>query len=296
MSTSLQRKSLLGQDDGLARYMSEVSQHPVLDREQEQRLAHAYVHDGRVEAAHSLVVANLRFVVKLAHEYRAYGLKTLDLIQEGNIGLMVAVKKFDPSRGYRLISYAVWWIRSHMQSFILRSWSMVRVGSSRLQRKLFFRLRQAQRQAQHVAQGRASAAEITHEVAKQLGVRDGDVAEMGARLAARDFSLDSPLTDAGGTSHLDRLAAGPEGGLDAHDQLEQDQARAQVQEVVAPLMAELNAKEQHIVAHRLMADEPQSLQEIGTAFSISRERVRQLELRVKSRLKAALAPLDLQTA
>lgn len=296
MTITLQKKSFVGQDDGLARYMREVSQHPVLGREEEQKLAHAYLHEGRVEAAHSLVVANLRFVVKLAHEFRAYGLKTLDLIQEGNIGLMVAVKKFDPSRGYRLISYAVWWIRSHMQSFILRSWSMVRVGSSRLQRKLFFRLRQAQRQALHVAQGRATAAEITFDVAQQLGVREGDVTDMASRLAARDFSLDSPLTDAGGTSHLDRLADDADAGDDAHGHLEQQETRAQVQEAIGPIIAELNPKEQHIVAHRLMADEPQSLQEIGTTFSISRERVRQLELRVKARLKAVLAPLDLQSA
>lgn len=290
MTTQLAKKQFHGQDDGLARYMAEVSQHPVLDRTAEVALARAYVQEGDIEAAHSLVVANLRFVVKLAHEFRAYGLKTLDLIQEGNIGLMVAVKKFDPERGYRLISYAVWWIRSYMQSFILRSWSMVRVGSSRLQRKLFFRLRQAQRQAEQVAQGQLDGAALTGEVAQSLGVQAHDVVDMSARLAARDFSLDQPLTQDGGSSHLDRLADADE-AQDAHTQLERAQSQAQVQQAIGPIMAQLNPKEQHIVAHRLMADEPQSLQEIGNIFSISRERVRQLEMRVKGRLKSALAAL-----
>jgi RNA polymerase sigma-32 factor len=295
MPQTIAKKAAFSQDEGLARYMAEVSRHPILSREDEQRLAYRYVNEGRVEAAHSLVVANLRFVVKLAHEFRAYGLKTLDLIQEGNVGLMVAVKKFDPSRGYRLISYAVWWIRSHMQSYILRSWSLVRVGSSRMQRKLFFRLRQAQRMAEHVAAGRSSKAELTAEVAEQLGVSTEDVTDMHARLAARDFSLDSPLgqTDASPT-HVDRL--GDDGRDDVHTQMEQAETRDQVQAVVGPIMAELNPKEQHIVAHRLMADEPQSLQEIGTRFCISRERVRQLEVRVKARLKLALAQVAAQQA
>jgi RNA polymerase sigma-32 factor len=288
MPNQLAKKSFGGQDDGLTRYMAEVSRHPVLDREAEQALARAYVHEGKIEAAHTLVVANLRFVVKLAHEFRAYGLKTLDLIQEGNIGLMVAVKKFDPERGYRLISYAVWWIRSYMQSFILRSWSMVRVGSSRLQRKLFFRLRQAQRKAEQMAQGRVSQTELTQEVARDLGVNPGDVTDMSARLAARDFSLDQPLTPEGGTTHLDKLEGA---NLDPHTQLEREQSQQQVQTALGPLMEQLSPKEQHIVAHRLMADEPQSLQEIGNTFSISRERVRQLEMRVKGRLRAALSAL-----
>ena len=291
MTNHIARKSFAGQDDGLARYMAEVSQHPVLSREDEQALARAYVHEGRVEAAHSLVVANLRFVVKLAHEFRAYGLKMLDLIQEGNIGLMVAVKKFDPDRGYRLISYAVWWIRAHMQSFILRSWSMVRVGSSRLQRKLFFRLRQAQRQAEQAAQGRDSAQTITCEVAKQLGVDPEDINDMASRLAARDFSLDQPLGTDGQATHLDRVA---EEAPDAYQQLEVRQTKQQVQEVLGPVIETLNAKEQHIVTHRLMADEPQSLQEIGDIFSVSRERIRQLESRVKTRLKEALTAVALQ--
>ena len=290
MPNHIAKKSFGGQDDGLTRYMSEVSKHPVLDREAEQALARAYVHEGKIEAAHTLVVANLRFVVKLAHEFRAYGLKTLDLIQEGNIGLMVAVKKFDPERGYRLISYAVWWIRSYMQSFILRSWSMVRVGSSRLQRKLFFRLRQAQRKAEQVAQGRVSQTELTEEVAQHLGVSPGDVTDMSARLAARDFSLDQPLTPQGGTTHLDKLMD-ESATDDPHTQLEREQSQQQVQHALGPIMEQLSPKEQHIVAHRLMADEPQSLQEIGNTFSISRERVRQLEMRVKGRLRAALSAL-----
>jgi RNA polymerase sigma-32 factor len=296
MKASLARAARAQSDEGLSRYMAEVSRHPVIGRAEEQALARKYVQSGCLLSAHQLVVANLRFVVKLAHEYRSYGLRMLDLIQEGNVGLMVAVKKFDPERGYRLISYAVWWIRAHMQSFILRSWSLVRVGSSRLQRKLFFRLRAERARAQAVARGEskdldgfseADASTIDAEVAARLGVSAEGVADMGARLAARDFSLDAPVAADATTTFGDRLEAPEADGPEA--QLDRAQADQRVAQAVRPVIAQLNDKEQHIVAHRLMADEPQSLQAIGDVFQISRERVRQLETRVKARLKAALA-------
>ena len=271
-------------DASFERYMAEVTSHQVLSREAEQALALRYHSDQDVEAAHALTVANLRFVVKIAHEYRGYGFKMLDLIQEGNLGLMVAVKKFDPHRGFRLITYAVWWIRAYMQSFILRSWSLVRVGTSRLQRKLFFRLRGEQARARRVLCSEDLDA-INAAVADRLGVDAGDVAELSARVLRQDRSLNAALGDENGPSHLDVLADTGE----RHDAaLERHETNVRVREAVAAVDASLNEKERAIVTDRLLTDEPESLQAIGHKFSISRERVRQLETRVKAKLRAAL--------
>lgn len=266
--------------------MAEVNRHPLLNREQEQQLAHAYLDDGKVEAAHRLVVSNLRFVVKIAHEFRGYGLKLLDLIQEGNVGLMVAVKKFQPARGYRLITYAVWWIRAYIQGFVLRSWSLVRIGTSRAQRKLFFRLRGEQAKALRVLGSEAGTdGEVNDAVAERLGLRRDDVDDMSARLAARDFSLDSPVGEGAQVSHLDYLA---EEADSQEDVLQQKQDVARMRQAVADVVDELNEKERYIVTHRLLSEDPDSLQAIGENYAISRERVRQLENRVKNKLRVAL--------
>lgn len=280
-------QSLVLSVDSIDRYMAEIKQYPVLSRDEEQNLAQIYAASGDVRAAHRLVISNLRFVVKIAHEYRGYGLKLLDLIQEGNLGLMIAVKKFDPTKGYRLISYAVWWIRSSIQSFIMRSWSLVRLGATRCQRKLFFRLRSERARAQ-AERGGVAEPVSSLELAKRLDVDEADLVDMEMRLAVRDFSLDAPLDEGAAPTHVDRVEheqQTPEETLSAQQQ------NALVAGTLAVVAKEFNEKERYIVAHRLMADEPQTLQEIGATFNVSRERVRQLEHRVLGKLRAAMAPM-----
>lgn len=278
-------------DAALDRYMAEVKRHPLLSREEEHDLAMRFFDQGDVSAAHKLVVANLRFVVKIAHEYRGYGLKLLDMVQEGNVGLMVAVKKFNPHKGYRLISYAVWWIRAHIQSFIQRHWSVVKLGTSRMQRKLFFKLRSAKAHAQRLLGPGEGVS--TQELAERLGAKEKDVARMEMRLAGRDFSLDAKLTEDGSATHLDLIADEAQSPEDLLGDLQQQRL---LSGKVEEALDSLNEKERYIVEHRLLADDPQTLQEIGDNFKVSRERIRQLENRVigklKGSLQAAMGPND----
>ena len=272
-------------DDSLDRYMAEINRHPLLSREDEKKLAvRLYAHDD-VAAAHKLVVSNLRFVVKIAHGYKGYGLKLLDMVQEGNVGLMTAVKKFNPHKGYRLISYAVWWIRAYIQAFILRSWSMVKLGSSRMQRKLFFKLRSVRSAAENDAAMRGEALD-GDELAQRLGAKKKDVRRMEARLAARDFSLDATLTEDGTMTHLDMVtdaSPDPEAAFAAAEE------KALLRSTLAEAMGSLNAKERRIVDERLLADEPATLQKIGDDLHVSRERIRQLEQRVIAKLRGSFA-------
>jgi RNA polymerase sigma-32 factor len=275
--------TLTAQPENIDRYMAEINRHPLLSRAEELTLAQRFFDQGDVVAAHGLVVANLRFVVKIAHEYRGYGLKLLDLIQEGNIGLMVAVKKFDPYKGYRLISYAVWWVRAYIKGYILRSWSLVRMGAGRVQRKLFFKLRSERAKA--AKQGHNETISAT-ELATRLGVAPQDVTNMDLRLASRDFSLDQKLgTDGAAASHLDMLECEAPNQEEA---MATEQAAEDLRRKVAMAMKTLNEKERYIVEKRLLCDEPQTLQEIGTTFSVSRERVRQLESRIMKKLRALM--------
>lgn len=271
----------------LSSYLTEINRFPLLSPEEEFRLAVRYREEGDIEAAHTLVTSNLRFVVKVAYEYRSYGMRMSDLIQEGNVGLMTAVKKFDPHKGYRLISYAVWWIRAMIQSYILKSWSLVKIGTTQAQRKLFYKLSQTKRALARLMSG--GGQDTLDEagrgiVAKTLHVTDRDVEEMDARMSGRDASLDAPLREDGQTTALDLLAAS--------DNQEDDLARAEeeskVRDDVQLAMKTLNDKERYIVEKRLMTDEPLTLQEIGDHYKISRERARQLEERAKKKIRAVL--------
>lgn len=279
----------LTSDTSLDRYMAEVNRYPLLSREEEHELALRLYDHGDVRAAHELVVSNLRFVVKIAHEYRGYGLKLLDMVQEGNVGLMVAVRKFNPYKGYRLISYAVWWIRAYIQSFIQRSWSMVKLGTSRVQRKLFFKLRSEKARAEReLGPGEGVSTEV---LAERLGANERDVARMEVQLAGRDFSLDANVGEDGSPSHLDMVADETANQEELLGDLEE---RRLLEGKVEEALDSLNEKERYIVEHRLLADEPETLQEIGDSFKVSRERIRQLENRVigklRTSLKAAMSP------
>jgi RNA polymerase sigma-32 factor len=276
--------SFVATDRSVDRYVGEINQYKLLSREDEAELARRYRGQGDLKAAHKLVVSNLRFVVKIAHEYRGYGLKLLDLVQEGNIGLMMAVKKFEPAKGYRLISYAVWWIRAYIQNFIMRSWSLVKLGTTQAQRKLFFKLRSERDRADRAAGPgeNASAADL----ARRLDVKESDITDMEMRLGARDFSLDVELQQGARQNHLDLLSM-PEDTADQEEEYAVKEKRLLVRGRVHEAMESLNEKEQYIVENRLMAEEPQTLQQIGKHFRISRERARQIEGNVIRKIRQA---------
>ncbi len=267
-------------------YLDEVGQHPILTVDEEQALARAFRDSGDEKAAKALVTANLRFVVKVASSYRGYGIKLADLVQEGNLGLMKAVRKFDPDQGIRLITYAVWWIRAYIQSYILQSWSVVKVGTTQAQRRLFFALARTRRELSR-AGSPEDAEDLDDRVARHLKVRPEDVREATRRLEGRDLSLDAPDPD-GGSAHVDRV---PSASAAPDDQLSSARESDRVRRGVESALSLLDERERFIVEQRLMADDPASLQDLGSRFGFSRERARQIEIRARGKLRAALSPL-----
>ena len=251
-------------------YMARVNSLPILTAEEEFDLAIRFKKENSMEAAEKLVTSNLRFVVKIAHEYRNYGVKLIDLIQEGNIGLMHAVKKFNPYKGYRLISYAVWWIRAYIQNYIIKSWSLVKIGTTQAQRKLFFKLNQAKKKLQSLSSKNPEFAEI----AESLNVKESEIAEMDVRMNVRDLSLDATIGDDGESAFIDHLAFD---GESQEDSLIKKEESELVRINIAGALSKLNERERYIVINRIMADNPETLQEIGDRFKITRERARQIE-------------------
>ena len=262
-------------------YISEINRFPVLSPEEEFKLAVRFKKYNDVEAAEKLVVSNLRFVVKIAHEYRNYGVKLSDLIQEGNIGLMHAVKKFDPYKGYRIISYAVWWIRAYIQNYIIKTWSLVKIGTTQAQRKLFFKLSQAKKRLETLSQKNPEFGEI----AESLGVKEHEIEEMDLRLSHRDLSLDAYISDEGETSHIDYLTYK---GEDQEMALIKKEEMDLVKRNIAGALTNLNERESYIVKHRIMTDNPITLQEIGSKYNITRERARQIEKQALKKLRLAI--------
>jgi len=277
------------QENNIDQYMREVRRYSLITREEEFDLAVAYRDNNDVAAAHQLITAHLRFVVKIAHEYRNYGFKMVDLVQEGNIGLMQAVKKFDPDKGYRLISYAVWWIRAQIQGYIQRSWSLVKMGLNRPRRKLFFKVRSERVKADRDA-GPGNHAS-TAELAERLNVDEADVIDMEMRMARRDFSLDTTMGDDSSTTHLDMV---PTHSFSQEEALGDYQETALLHEKIDQVRETSNDKERYIIENRLLNDKPESLQEIGNKFGVSRERIRQLESRVLKKLKESVLDSNLR--
>jgi RNA polymerase sigma-32 factor len=268
-------------------YLSEINHFPLLTVEEEQSLARVYRENGETRAAHRLVTANLRFVVKVAYEYRSYGFKMADLIQEGNIGLMKAVQKFDPDKGIRLISYAVWWIRAYIQNYILKSWSLVKLGTTQAQRKLFFSLARTKRELDKMSieHGLDSDGADSTKIAKKLKVKPGEVEEMTQRMEGRDLSLDAPMGDDGGYTHVDFVVGH---GPSQDHELSTAQEQTIVQGRVGEALSRLDQRERYIIEQRVMSDRPMTLKELGEHFGFSRERARQLEIRAKEKLKQEL--------
>ena len=262
-------------------YIAEINRFPLLSAEEEFKIAVRLKKYNDMEAAEKLIVSNLRFVVKIAHEYRNYGFKLADLIQEGNIGLIHAVKKFDPYKGYRLISYAVWWIRAYIQNYLIRSWSIVKIGTTQAQRKLFFKLSQAKKELETISKKNPEFAEI----AESLGVKGSEVAEMDLRMGSRDVSLHEFIGDEGESRHIDLLAYG---GDSQESALIKSEEKSLVQKNIAGALANLTERESYIIVNRVMADNPETLQEIGNRFNITRERARQIEKQALKKVQLAL--------
>ncbi|MFL5345974.1 MAG: RNA polymerase sigma factor RpoD/SigA [Hyalangium sp.] len=268
----------LTRKDPLQAYMAEVTRHPLLTREEEHELAKKYQATGDVQAAYRLVASNLRLVVKLAHEYHRNPLALLDLIQEGNIGLMQAVKKYDPDRGVKLSSYAAWWIRAYILRYIMDNWKMVKLGTTEAQRKLFFKLRQEQDRL--IAQGFEPSPKL---LAERLNVTEQDVVEMDQRLGHDELSIDAPLGDDPKNTRAERYLHSTAAG--AEERLGNEELKELFRENLAEFAKTLEGKERFIFENRLTADEPLTLQDIGDKYGVSRERARQIEAALINRMR-----------
>jgi RNA polymerase sigma-32 factor len=267
--------------DPLKRYLAEIRRYPLLSREEEHKLAVDYKEYGNVDAAFRLVTSNLRLVVMIAREYQRAFSNLLDLIQEGNIGLMEAVKNFDPYRGVRFPSYAVWWIRAYVIRYIMNNWRMVKIGTTQAQRKLFFNLQKEKEKLE--AEGFSPGPKL---LAQRLDVKEGEVVEMEQRLANRDLSIDIPL---GGDEDRTLLSFIPDSRQTPEEQFSDKEYHGVLREKLERFAETLRDKELVIFRERLLTEEPLTLREIGERYGISRERVRQIEERVKKKVKAYLA-------
>jgi RNA polymerase sigma-32 factor len=275
----------LGTDASLNRYLAEIRKFPVLSAEQEYMLAKRYQEHQDPESAAQLVTSHLRLVAKIAMGYRGYGLPVSELISEGNIGLMQGVKKFEPDRGFRLATYAMWWIRASIQEFILRSWSLVKMGTTAAQKKLFFNLRRMKNNIEAFEDGDLRPEDVT-KIATDLGVSEDDVVSMNRRMAmGGDTSLNVPMREDGEGQWQDWLA-------DENPLQDERVANAEEQEIRHSLLLEamdsLNDREQHILTERRLAEEPKTLEELSQVYGVSRERVRQIEVRAFEKLQKAM--------
>ena len=266
----------------ISHYMMEINRYPLLTREEEFDIALRLRETGDREAAQKLATSNLRFVVKIANEYRTYGFKLMDLVQEGNIGLLMAIKKFNPHKGYRLITYAVWWIKAYIQEFIIKNWSLVKIGTTQAQKKLFYKLKKAKEEAGPDADYKT--------LAKSLDVKEADVAEMDLRMSARDFSLDASIDEDSGATHIDIM---PSKTSNHEEVFAEKQEKALIKKGVGDVISSMKERDRYIVKKRLMTDEPMTLQEMGDELGVSRERVRQLEERIKKDLRSSLCQKQL---
>ena len=273
-------------EGNLSRYLEQIRQFPMLEASEEYELATSWKDRGDVEAAHKLVTSHLRLVAKIAMGYRGYGLPVADLISEGNLGMMHAVKKFEPEKGFRLATYAMWWIKAAIQEYILRSWSLVKIGTTSAQKKLFFNLRRLKNKIQDVDQGHLQPEQITT-IAETLDVSEADVISMDQRMAGRDHSLNTTISSDGDqvTEWQDWLE---------DDTIDQETKFAEAEEfdarknLMVQAMANLNPREQRIIEARRLSEPPLTLEELAGEFQVSRERVRQIEVRAFEKLSASV--------
>src|SRR4030043_1051586 len=260
-------------------YLQQINQFSLLTPEEEFELAKRYRNNNNdIEAVQKLITSNLRFVVKVAFEYKSYGVKLQDLIQEGNIGLMMAVKKFNPDKGYRFISYAIWWIRAYIQNFIIKTWSLVKIGTTQAQKKLFYKIGKVRKALEADGEDEKKYELLAHD----LDVTKEDIVEMEQRMAARDLSLDAPFDEGQELTHLDLLK---EKSPNQEEAIAQEEEKRIRESEVQNAMKRLNEKEVYVIKNRIMAEEPLTLQQIGDHLKLSRERVRQIESEALNKLK-----------
>lgn len=274
--------------DGLKVYLAEIDHYPILSREKENELALKYKETGDSELLNELVTSNLRFVIKVALGYKNYGVKIMDLIQEGNLGLIKAVERFDPDKGYRLISYAVWWIKAYIQNHIIKSWSMVKMGTTQAQRKLFYRigdLPDAVDSEDHL--------DNVSQLADRINVTEDEVVEMWSRLKCRDLSLDDTLGDTSRETFADTLR---------DDSMNQEHSMVELQDQIVlkgwadQALESLNPRERHIINKRILSEQPETLKDLGEHFGVTRERARQIERAALQKLKYSYLHSDLAAA
>ncbi len=282
LSTSI----ALSPEQGLSRYLTEIRKYPLLEKEQEFMLANRWRDHEDTDAAEQMVTSHLRLVAKIAMGYRGYGLPIGEVISEGNVGLMQAVKKFDPDKGFRLATYAMWWIRASIQEYILRSWSLVKLGTTAAQKKLFFNLRRIKGEIQALEEGDLRPENVT-EIATRLNVTEDEVISMNRRMTGGDASLNAPIGGADGDGEwMDWLS--DDSQQDQAEEYEQNDEYSSRMELLEMAMTNLNEREKHIITERRLKDEPSTLEELSVVYNVSRERIRQIEVRAFEKLQNAM--------
>jgi RNA polymerase sigma-32 factor len=280
----------LSPEQGLQRYLSEIRKFPMLAKEEEFMLAKRWQEHGDTESAHKLVTSHLRLVAKIAMGYRGYGLPIGEVISEGNVGLMQAVKKFDPDKGFRLATYAMWWIRASIQEYILRSWSLVKMGTTAAQKKLFFNLRRLKGEMAALEEGDLRPDQVAS-IAHKLAVTEDEVISMNRRMSGGgDASLNAPIGGAGGEGEsewMDWLADDQTEGTQ-ETRLAESEEFSERMTLLQEAMGELNERERHIIQERRLKDEPATLEDLSKQYGVSRERVRQIEVRAFEKLQKAM--------
>ena len=270
-------------DGNLTFYLQEIRKFPILDANEEFMLAKSWKEHGDLQAAHKLVTSHLRLVAKIAMGYRGYGLPLSDLIAEGNVGMMQAVKKFDPDRGFRLATYAMWWIKASIQEYILHSWSLVKIGTTAAQKKLFFNLRRLKGEMKAIDDGDLSPEQVT-EISKHLDVPEQDVVNMNRRLSGGDSSLNAPVrADGDGAGEWQDWLVDP--ALNQETALADEEELSRRNRLLTRAMESLNGRERDIIAARRLTDHPATLDDLSHRFGVSRERVRQIEARAFEKLQ-----------
>ena len=271
-------------EGGLSRYLSEIRKFPLLEPEEEYMLAKRWREHEDPGAARKLVTSHLRLVAKIAMGYRGYGLPVSEIIAEGNVGLMQAVKRFEPDKGFRLATYAMWWIRAAIQEYILRTWSLVKLGTTASQKKLFFNLRKAKNKIQAIEEGDLTPAHTT-EIATKLGVTEAEVTSMNRRLSAPDSSLNAPLRSDSEAEWQDWIA---DETLDQETRMAEREELGERHELLEGALHELSERERDIIKARRLQEEPATLEELSQRYGVSRERVRQIEVRAFEKLQKGM--------
>lgn len=275
---------VLSPDGNLSRYLDQIRKFPMLTADEEYMLAKSWQEHGDLEAAHRLVTSHLRLVAKIATGYRGYGLPLAELISEGNVGMMQAVKRFDPERGFRLATYAMWWIRAAIQEYILHSWSLVKIGTTAAQKKLFFNLRKLKGQMQAIEEGDLSPERVTA-IAEKLDVPEAEVVSMNRRMAAPDHSLNAPLRSDSESEWQDWLVDEQD---DQETRLGQSEELALRRDLLTDAMTTLNPRECHVLTERRLKEAPATLEDLSKVYNVSRERIRQIEVRAFEKLQKAM--------